>query len=233
VIMSDISHVEITVLPLADDAKPLTKKELKQLDELTQGLRIKLGTHLKDLISIGQDFHEIKRLLGHGQFMPYLEKHFDMSYRTANRFMHVAEAFGPHVHVEAVSQLSQRAMYLLSSTSVLEETRSQIIGQLKEGKILTYDEIQSQIQTQNETEFPKEEMITEKKVKIGSFSKGFNKLYITASHGIKDFSGPITEDHKIQLKQVQTQLKELDEWIKELLEKPESPTAKSDKSGKK
>ncbi|PKL80024.1 MAG: hypothetical protein CVV27_00995 [Candidatus Melainabacteria bacterium HGW-Melainabacteria-1] len=212
------------LLAAASQQKSLTPKQQKRVEALSQSIKTKLVDTLKHMISIGQDFNEIKELVGHGYFMQFVEQHFDMSYRTALRFMHVSEILSPHI--DLIAGLSQRALYLLASQSVSDHTRQEILHRLEQGEALTYLEIQQHIASQEpesnpashtdeaeaETESPSQAVI-----RIKSFTQNFHQLYTKASHGLQGFSGKLTPTHIEQLRLMQAQMQELDGWIAKLV----------------
>lgn len=212
------------LLPADSQEKSLTSKQQKRVETLSQGIKAKLLDTLKHMISIGQDFSEIKELVGHGNFMQFVEQHFDMSYRTALRFMHVSDVLSPHM--DLIAGLSQRALYLLASQSVSDQTRKEILARLAKGEGLTYLDIQNHIASQgpepkqasNSVEAEAEtEDHSQSVIRIKSFTKNFQQLYTRASHGLQAFSGKLTPTHLEQLRLMQAQMQELDGWIAKLI----------------
>ena len=83
------------------------------------------GGRQESLLTIGQHLVEVKDVLEHGQFSDWCQTEFDMSQRTAQRMMQVAEVFGGKN--DTVSLLTDTAMYLLSAPSTPEPAREQVI----------------------------------------------------------------------------------------------------------
>jgi hypothetical protein len=79
----------------------------------------------ESLITIGQRLVVVKDMLEHGQFSDWCQTEFDMSQRTAQRMMQVADVFGGKS--DTVSFLTDSAMYLLSAPSTPEPAREQVI----------------------------------------------------------------------------------------------------------
>jgi hypothetical protein len=97
-----------------------------------------------DLLKIGQRLVEVKTVLEHGQFTDWCTAEFDMSQRTAQRMMQVAQVFGGKN--DTVSFLSDSAMYLLAAPSTPEEARAEVIEQAQAtGKTPTKAEVQETI----------------------------------------------------------------------------------------
>jgi hypothetical protein len=98
----------------------------------------------ESLITIGQRLVEVKDMLEHGQFSDWCETEFDMSQRTAQRMMQVADVFGGKD--DTVSLLTDSAMYLLSAPSTPEPAREQVIQEAQAtGKSPTKARIQEVI----------------------------------------------------------------------------------------
>lgn len=63
-----------------------------------QAIHARLKRTAEDIIAIGQDLLEVKEWLEHGQFKPWLQSEFQMSYPTAVNFMRVADRFGKNIN---------------------------------------------------------------------------------------------------------------------------------------
>ena len=90
--------------------------------------RIKMmGNRIRtDLIHIGKELTEAKQRLPHGQFGDWLAVEFEMSDRSARRFMRIYEGWGDNP--EAISLLSDRALYLLADPDTPEEAKQEAIN---------------------------------------------------------------------------------------------------------
>lgn len=83
----------------------------------------------EDIMVIGQALLDVKAQLGHGHFLAWIEAEFSMSYRTAARFMSVAERFAGKS--DSVAHLPVGVLYMLSSGKVSDEVVDQVAsGQL-------------------------------------------------------------------------------------------------------
>lgn len=69
-----------------------------------------------DILEIGRRLSEVKELLPHGQFTDWVKEEFDLSGRTAQNLMNVAQRFLDKS--ETVSLLGTSVLYLLASPSV-------------------------------------------------------------------------------------------------------------------
>lgn len=68
------------------------------VQEKAQNIHARLKRTAEDIIAIGQDLIEVKERLEHGQFKPWLQSEFEMSYPTAVNFMRVADRFGKNIN---------------------------------------------------------------------------------------------------------------------------------------
>ena len=57
-------------------------------------IKLRLKRTVEDIIEIGRELTAVKDELPHGQFLPWIAAEFEMSDRTANDFMNVANRFG-------------------------------------------------------------------------------------------------------------------------------------------
>lgn len=77
------------------------------------------------ILIVGQRLTEVKSLIPHGQFSDWCATEFDMSQKTAQRMMRVAEVFGGKSDI--VSFLSDTVLYALSESSTPEAARIAVI----------------------------------------------------------------------------------------------------------
>lgn len=78
------------------------------------------------IMAVGKKLREVKELLPHGQFLPWLEKHFPHSERTAQDYMRIFECFksAPGAVLE---RLPERALRQLAGQSVPPEAREEVL----------------------------------------------------------------------------------------------------------
>lgn len=81
----------------------------------------------ENMIEMGRRLLEVKAVLPHGQFSDWCETEFNMSQRTVQRMMSVAETFSSDEKRHTVSLFSDSALYLLAAPSVPEEARNEVI----------------------------------------------------------------------------------------------------------
>lgn len=79
-----------------------------------------------DVCAIGSALLEVKARLKHGQFLHWIESEFSMSFRTAQRFMAVADRFAGKS--DSVAHLPVNVLYLLSSGKVSDEEVDEVVS---------------------------------------------------------------------------------------------------------
>lgn len=91
----------------------------------------------RDIIEIGRLLVECKERVGHGAWLPWLEREFRWSDKTAENFMNVASKF------ETVSNLSidARSLYLLARPSTPDELRDEVIERAANGEAISHKEV--------------------------------------------------------------------------------------------
>jgi DUF3102 family protein len=84
------------------------------------------------LIRMGMTLHGAKAHLPHGQFGAWLKAEFDMSERSAENYMSVAQAFGSKS--ETVADLPPTLLYKLAARSSPQQIREKVVADLEAGK---------------------------------------------------------------------------------------------------
>jgi hypothetical protein len=97
-----------------------------------------------DVIEIGRRLIECKRIVGHGNWLPWLKKEFDWSADTAERFIQVAK-LSDQIPQIAEFKLPMSGLYLLGAPGVPTEVRTEVIEQAKGGATVTHEQIKEKI----------------------------------------------------------------------------------------
>jgi hypothetical protein len=96
-----------------------------------------------DVVEIGRRFSECKRICGHGNWLPWLNREFGWEETTAQRFMRV------HALAQSKSgnlpDLPVSAIYLLAAPSTPEAARTEIIERAKTGAPVSVAEVKQTI----------------------------------------------------------------------------------------
>jgi vacuolar-type H+-ATPase subunit I/STV1 len=113
-----------------------------ELSAIKERIKIRLKRTAEDIIEIGLDLIEAKRIAGHGGFEKWLKAEFEMSQDSAQRFMNVAKSFGGEIPHSAVFALNANVLYALSAPSTPENVRTEIIERVENGESINLAEIQ-------------------------------------------------------------------------------------------
>jgi hypothetical protein len=121
--------------PTLFDYRNLAGADRDTIRQHADSIRSLMQRASQDIVEIGQRLLYVKKRLGHGRFLDWLNAEFDMTERTAQNFMNVARAFKS----ETVSDLKigQKALYMLSAPSVPEAAREEVVAQAKKGEKIT------------------------------------------------------------------------------------------------
>jgi hypothetical protein len=107
--------------------------------EVADRIRSRMMHTVQGVIEIGRDLIAVKERLGHGNFLPWIDREFRMTDKSAERFMSVAERFGDKF--DSVSNLSLTALYELAAPSTPEEVRTEVAERAATGESVTAAEV--------------------------------------------------------------------------------------------
>jgi hypothetical protein len=88
----------------------------------------------RDIVEIGRDLIAMKKALGHGHYLEWIEAEFDMSETTARNFVNVATRFSKSA---TVADLSPRILYELAAPSTPDEVVAQVEARAASGETVT------------------------------------------------------------------------------------------------
>jgi myosin heavy subunit len=111
-----------------------------QVVQATERIKLRLKRTAEDIIAIGQDLILIKAELGHGQFLPWIEMHFDMGQTQAHRFIQVAERFG---QIHQIGEFKPSVLYELAAPSTSDEVVEIITAKVESGEKVSVKEVQA------------------------------------------------------------------------------------------
>ena len=116
--------------------------------EAAQRIKLRLRRSTEDIIEIGLDLLKVKKAIGHGNFLPWIEAEFGMSRQTADNFVHVAEIYGTKLPI--VGNLSPTALYELAAPKTPIEVREEVERMIEAGEVVTkavVEELRKQVAT--------------------------------------------------------------------------------------
>ena len=120
--MSEIVKFTYTDLPAPAAA---------EIEAATTRIKDRLIRQVTDIIETGRDLQEVKGKLEHGQFEPWLNTEFNMTTRTAQKYMRAAEYFVDKR--ELSSHLTPNTIYLLSAKNTPKGVHEQVVERLEGG----------------------------------------------------------------------------------------------------
>jgi DUF3102 family protein len=109
------------------------------LNRLAAKLRTALRRETTNTIEIGDILIESRKLFanGHGEWLPWLEENFDLSIRTAQRYIAAAE-YAAHQMRHGVSHFSNLAptvLYALAAGQYNEQEEAAILTATRKGRV--------------------------------------------------------------------------------------------------
>jgi hypothetical protein len=106
-----------------------------------------------DIIEIGRRLTKCKRICGHGNFLPWLDREFGWSEDTAERFIQVA-ALSNQIPQVAEFILPISGLYLLAAPSTPDEARTEIVERAEAGEPVSVAKIKRVIDTVKAAKVP-------------------------------------------------------------------------------
>lgn len=117
-------------------AKVVALEAVKHIGSLQQKI-------VTDIVEIGRTLLRVKEVIGHGNFLSWVDAEFDFTVRSAQNFMRVAERFGSNT--KCISHLPLNTVYRLAAPGVPDDLRDRIIARLDGGEVMKQFEIESDI----------------------------------------------------------------------------------------
>lgn len=106
----------------------------------TERIHLRMKRASEDIVEIGRDLIEVKKVLPHGQFGHWLQAEFEMTDRTAQNFIRVAEKFGNKN--EIIAFFNPTILYELSAPSTPDPVVVQAIKKIETGEKVTVADVQ-------------------------------------------------------------------------------------------
>src|SRR5262245_18436052 len=98
---------------------------------------------VEDVIEIGRLLTECKRICGHGNWLPWLDREFGWTEMTATRFINVYEMSKSNKLLDLELPIS--GLYLLAAPSTPKEARDQVIERAQAGETVPVAEVKRTI----------------------------------------------------------------------------------------
>jgi hypothetical protein len=133
----------MTAMPLTGKAALDAIRETDEefLREAAARLHMRLSRTAQDIIEIGRDLIAVKDRVGHGNFLPWIDREFGMTEDTAQRLMSVARNMADQIPQGAVFQ--RAVLYALAAPSTTPEVRAEIVDRAAAGEKITVADVRA------------------------------------------------------------------------------------------
>ncbi|ABK43742.1 hypothetical protein Mmc1_1231 [Magnetococcus marinus MC-1] len=123
-------NYDTLIKPMIEVAKPAAER-----------IRLRMRRTAEDIIAIGQDLARVKRAIPHGSFGPWIQAEFEMTERTALRFIQVAERF--HGKSDIMSDFNPTVLYQLAAPSTPDEVVGMAVEAADSGELVTAEDVKN------------------------------------------------------------------------------------------
>src|SRR5262245_9270554 len=120
------------------------------LTEYANAIRALGRQAAENIVEIGRRLSEVKRLVGHGNWLPWLEREFGWTDKTAERFMSVHALAGKFDKLSNL-ELPISGLYLLAAPSTPETAKTEVIARAEAGETLPVAEVKRVVERHRET----------------------------------------------------------------------------------
>jgi Protein of unknown function (DUF3102) len=121
-------------------ASQITKADEEFLREAAARVRQRINRSAEYIIEIGRDLIAVKDRVGHGNFLPWIEREFGMSDDTAARFMNVARNMAAQIP-HGGAEFAPAVLYALAAPSTPGEVRTEITDRVTAGEKVTVADV--------------------------------------------------------------------------------------------
>ena len=121
-----------------------------ELQAVTARIKDRLTRQVSDIIETGRDLLDVKSKLEHGQFESWLSFSFNMTVRTAQKYMRAAEWMADKS--ELSSYLTPSTIYLLSAPSTPESAQRQVLDDIEAGRPIDHREVREVVEEAKDEE---------------------------------------------------------------------------------
>ena len=106
---------------------------------------------VEDVIEIGRRLAECRDVVGHGNWLPWLDREFGWSEATARNFMRVHELAKTKSANFADLNLPISTLYLLAAPTVADEIRDEFLGRAANGEQVSQEDVKTAIAGKRKT----------------------------------------------------------------------------------
>jgi hypothetical protein len=108
------------------------------LNKSAEQIRLFGRRAVQDVVEIGRLLTECKAKLGHGEWLPWIEREFGWSDRTARNFMNVYQMLSSKSETVSNLAIDAKALYALAAKSMPNSVREQILARARQGEHVSY-----------------------------------------------------------------------------------------------
>jgi Protein of unknown function (DUF3102) len=129
--------------PLNYDYSGVPAKNVAEISVLVSRIRASRKRHVEAVQEIGANLLRAKHLLGHGNFLPWLQAEFRWSERTANNYMSIARFFKGKT--ANFADLDIGAASALAAKSTPSEIRTELMERIEAGESISREEVKERL----------------------------------------------------------------------------------------
>ncbi len=118
-------------------------ENVAEITKLVSRIRAMHKRHLEAVYEIGADLLRAKELLGHGNFLPWLQTEFRWSERTANNYMSIARVF--QGKAANFADLDLGTASALAARSTPSEIRNSLLQRAEAGETISRREVRERL----------------------------------------------------------------------------------------
>jgi phage N-6-adenine-methyltransferase len=96
---------------------------------------------IADIIEIGRRLAACKEIVGHGNWLPWIEREFGWTEMTATRFMNVHDMSKSNKLLDLDLNIGVSSLYLLAAPSTPEPVRTAVIERAEAGEKFTHEQV--------------------------------------------------------------------------------------------
>ena len=129
---------------MAFDYSGIPPYEAMQLRLISQRVKELLPTMVPIIIELGTHLEKAKRMLPHGRFGAYCEEEMGISDKSAQNYMNLAK-LARNRDPDDLAKLNAGAAYELAARNVPETVVSEVLADVRGGRLVTEDEAKDRI----------------------------------------------------------------------------------------
>jgi Protein of unknown function (DUF3102) len=118
-------------------------ENVAEIGMLVSRIKASRKRHVEAVHDVGADLLRAKKLLGHGNFLPWLQAEFRWSERTANNYMSIARFFKGKT--ANLADLDIGTASALAAKSTPSEIRSELLERIEAGENISREEVKERL----------------------------------------------------------------------------------------